>query len=175
MEIEIWKDVIGYEGLYQVSNFSRIKSLRKESKMPRGRGVQIYEEKILTNCINSNGYYLIGLWKNRIRKNKAPHILAAQVFIPNPENKPCVNHKDLNKLNCHISNLEWCTHKENTLHAYKNGVMTGTFKPKKVLNIITGEIFNKTEDAAISIGLNRKCLNDMLKGKTKNKTNFKRI
>lgn len=174
MEIEIWKDIIGHEGLYQVSNFSRIKALKKVSNMPRG-GTQTYEEKILSNCINSRGYYIIGLFKNRKRKIKMPHVLSAEAFIPNPENKPFVNHKDLNKLNCNISNLEWCTAKENSKHAYENGALTGCFKGKKVINTITQETFNTTKEAAISIGLKREHLNSMLIGKIKNKTNFKRI
>ena len=96
---EIWKDIENYEGLYQVSNLGRIKSLHKRHHQ---------EEHIIIQKIK-RGYYQVGLTKNGKRKWHQVHRLIAQAFIPNPNNFPQVNHKDENKLNNSIENLEFCT------------------------------------------------------------------
>ena len=101
---EIWKDIVGYEGLYQVSNFGRVKNVNKNIiKKPTEL---------------SKGYLRIGLNKHGKAKKIYSHRLVAQAFIPNPNNLPCVNHKDCNPKNNCVDNLEWCTHKEN--NSYKN-------------------------------------------------------
>ena len=111
---EIWKDVVGYEGLYQVSNIGRIKSLQKTFIGSLGRPIT-YAVKIM-KPVNNQGYKALTLRKNKIRKTLKIHRLVAQAFIPNPENKPDVNHKDLNRSNNHVDNLEWCTRSENSIH-----------------------------------------------------------
>ena len=98
---EIWKDIEGYEGLYQVSNLGRIKSLHGLS------------EKIMKNSNGSGGYQKLSLTKNKIPKNFFVHRLVAQAFIPNPESKPEVNHIDEDKTNNRVDNLNWMTSKEN--------------------------------------------------------------
>jgi len=117
---EIWKDVKNYEGLYQVSNLGRIKSL--ERYVNHLNGARIVHEKILKPVIDNTGYYVVSLWKNN--KHSRPHIhrLVAQTFIPTIKNKPHINHIDGNKLNNFINNLEWCTPKENVVHAYRTGL-----------------------------------------------------
>lgn len=108
MEKEIWKDVKGFEGLYQVSNLGRIKSLQFYV-----RGMYIKREKILKPCDNGNGYKIIYLMKNKKRNVRYIHRLVAIAFIKNPKNYKCINHKDENKKNNCVENLEWCTHKYN--------------------------------------------------------------
>ena len=103
---EIWKDIKDYEGLYQVSNFGRIKS----TKMKFGKQ---YIETIMQPSMTVWGYCRVCLIKDKKGKNKYVHRLVAETFIPNPENKPQVNHIDSNKLNNNVSNLEWVTAKEN--------------------------------------------------------------
>lgn len=118
-EDEIWKDVPGYEGTYQVSSFGRIKSIPR-TRMVNG-GVKNYKELIRKPMVINK--YLSLSAKSPGKKNKQlrVHRVVAQVFVPNPENKPHVNHKDCNKLNNHYLNLEWCTSLENNLHAIANG------------------------------------------------------
>ncbi len=125
MNKEIWKDIVGYEGLYQVSNTGKVKSLRRY--VSNGSvGIRCVKEKILSNCKIWNGYLLTGLNKNRVKKRFSIHRLVMMSFcpIPNPEEMQ-VNHKDLNKANNHIDNLEWCTQLENMKHAVENGVKFG--------------------------------------------------
>lgn len=122
---EIWKDIKGYEGLYQVSNLGRVKSLNHIRKNGKS-GEYIQKGKVLQNLISCCRYYQVGLSKNGSIKFLTVHRLVAEAFIPNPENKPQVNHIDGNKLNNCIDNLEWCTRSENQLHAWKNGLQMFT-------------------------------------------------
>ena len=98
---EIWHDIEGYEGLYQISNKGRVKSLYKGS------------ERILRPGIDGSGYMFVCLCYDNVRKYFKLHRLIAQAFIPNPENKPQVNHLDECKINNTLENLEWTTAKEN--------------------------------------------------------------
>lgn len=113
-EIEEWKDVPGYLGYYQISNLGRVKSLNRTivyspSKFyPNGR-VRVLKEKILTPSVDKKGYEFVQLFINGNYRSKKIHRLVAEVFIPNPNNLEQVNHKDENKKNNKVSNLEWCT------------------------------------------------------------------
>jgi hypothetical protein len=119
-EIENWKPIIGYEELYEVSSWGRVRSL--PTYVNHHYGKRLRKSKIKTVAIYTTGYYTTNLWKdNKLRVIKV-HREMAKVFIPNPENKRTVNHKDGNKLNNHISNLEWNTHKENCQHAFDTGL-----------------------------------------------------
>jgi len=104
---EIWKDVKGYEGLYQVSNMGRVKNLKRNT--------------IKTPC-SVKDYYRIVLSKNNNKVSTGIHCLVAKAFINNPENKPEVNHKDGIKTNNIVSNLEWCTRIENVHHSWETGL-----------------------------------------------------
>ena len=100
MEQEIWKDVVGYEGLYRVSNLGRFFSLKDNSIM------SLYDDR--------RGYLKVFLIKDSKMKTKKVHRLVAQAFIHNEENKPCIDHIDGNTKNNAVSNLRWCTYKENS-------------------------------------------------------------
>lgn len=117
---EIWKDIHGYEGLYQISNLGRVKSL---SRQVRGTIKRITSDRIMVANMGSTGYREVSLSRNGKRAVKKIHRLFAIAFIANPENKPCINHKDGNKLNNDIENLEWCTYSENVRHALKTGLI----------------------------------------------------
>lgn len=115
---EIWKDIKGYEGLYQVSNFGRIRSLDRWRNS--GTGGYFQTGKILKTKEDVNGYLRVSLLKNGKYQKMNVHRLIAIAFIPNENNFPIINHKDGNKLNNNISNLEWCTYSYNSKHAYDN-------------------------------------------------------
>lgn len=108
---EIWKDIEGYEGLYQVSNQGRVKSLARE--IIRNRGGTIYtliqKERILRYSDNTRGYLVVDLIKEGRQMKHYIHRLVAKTFLPNPNNMPEVNHKDEDKLNNCVDNLEWCS------------------------------------------------------------------
>lgn len=118
---EIWKDIKGYEGCYQISNLGNTKSLERYVNT-NGNSKRLVKEKILKKTIDNTGYYVVSLWKNN--KHSRPHVhrLVAETFIINQNNKPYINHIDGDKLNNNINNLEWCTPKENNIHAYQLGL-----------------------------------------------------
>lgn len=124
MEEEIWKDIIGYEGIYKISNTGKIKNKYGF---------------ILANRMKSTKYYGLILYKNNKIKNVYVHRLIAIHFIPNPENKKCVNHINGIKSDYRIENLEWCTYKENSEHAKKNNLL----KPATEFQLPQTKISNK--------------------------------
>ena len=98
--MEVYKQIIGYEGLYEVSNLGNVKSLNY---------LHTGQEKLLSPAFDKDGYLLVVLSKNGEKKTCKVHRLVAQAFLPNPNNYPEINHKDENKLNNSVNNLEWCT------------------------------------------------------------------
>lgn len=117
MNKEIWKDVKGYVGLYQISNLGRVKSLPKRIPRFGGKSLEVTKIKYLKHQ-NHNAYPYVNLYKNKKSRRFSIHRLIAIHFIPNPENKPQVNHIDEDPANYSISNLEWVTPKENMHHSF---------------------------------------------------------
>jgi hypothetical protein len=116
--IEEWKDVPGYEGLYEISDLGNVKST--------------YSNKILKPSADRYGYVRFSATKNKKQKTLRIHRLVAELFVPNQNNLPQVNHIDGIKLNCTKLNLEWSTDSNNKLHAYASGLMVGGNKHSKV-------------------------------------------
>ena len=116
---EIWKDVKGYEGLYQVSNKGNV---RRIGAHRYAFGEYFFDKSIkpLSPIKKENGYMYVSLSLKRKRKNFFVHRLVAETFIPNPENLPQVNHKDFTRDNNCVENLEWCTAQYNTLYSKDN-------------------------------------------------------
>lgn len=126
---EIWKDIKGYEGIYQVSNKGRVKALKKQvPKVIKGKECySLYNEKILKiSNHNKNGYLKINL-TNDYSKTYQIHRLVAEAFIPNPNNLPQVNHKNGIKTDNRVDNLEWVTISENHKHAFKMRIKKTNF------------------------------------------------
>lgn len=131
---EVWKDIAGYEGLYQISNTGRVKSLERTRNMnlPSCKKPAPVHERILTFG-KSLGYRSVILAKDGINRHFRVHKLVALAFIPNPENKPQINHKDGDKHNNFVENLEWATPKENQQHAIATGLRNGE-SYRKIVN-----------------------------------------
>jgi len=135
--MEIFRNIKGYEGLYQISNLGRVKSLLRKRVIVR---------RILSPSKGGWGYYHVTLCKNGESKNAKIHRLVALCFMSNPKNKPEINHKNGIKADNRIENLEWVTKSENELHAYKNGLkkpLKGSLNPNAKLN----EIQDRENDA----------------------------
>lgn len=153
---ELWKDIKGYEGCYQVSNLGRIKSLDRMTNNQYGE--YFMKGRILKNSIiKDKGYCRVSLNNGNGKISKRVHRLVAEAFIPNPENKPEVNHKDGNKLNNCVSNLEWCTNKENIEHSIRTGL-------KKHCNGCSNSSSKFTEEDIIFIRKNYKKRDPMYGG-----------
>lgn len=124
-ELESWLDIDGFEGLYQVSNLGRVRSLDRGMYVSQRR----YKEprwtnrkgKILNTYLDGKGYPMVRLCKNGKASTINIHRLVCIAFIPNPDSKPAVNHIDSNPLNNQVTNLEWCTIQENNAHAVRSG------------------------------------------------------
>ena len=167
--MEEWREISGYEGVYQVSSFGNLRSKNRECKIDPIRRSKKHKRtvkgRLLTPMLKNRGYYTINLCRNGNAIMFNIHRLVALVFITNPENKPCVNHKDGNKLNNHFENLEWVTYSENIKHAYDNGLIKkkyysgglNTFqvkvirKTKGLTHLDLAEIFNVSQSCIYKI------------------------
>ena len=129
---EIWKDIEGFEGYYQVSNMGRVKSLERIRIANNGKSETAQfpvKEKILSVSKQTQGYSQVSLCKNGTQKSYRLNRLVANTFIHNPENKPEVNHIDGNKDNNRVDNLEWVTSAENQKHKVENGLVKPYRRP----------------------------------------------
>ncbi|HEX4875751.1 MAG TPA: NUMOD4 motif-containing HNH endonuclease [Chitinophagaceae bacterium] len=163
---EIWKQINGYEGYYEVSNLGRVKSLNRV--VYRGLNEMNISEKILNPSSLKNGYLYVSLASQSGIKKHLVHRLVATAFLSNSENKYCVNHIDGIKTNNVLLNLEWATHTENSAHAKNKGLAkwaTGSKagKSKKIINKATGVVYNSIREAAQIEGYNEKYLANHLR------------
>lgn len=128
MDIENWRDVKGYEGFYQVSNLGRVKSLDRVVKDINKDRTQLIKGKMLKPADNGNGYLIVSLRKDNKRKNHYIHRLVGEAFLNDYLSILTINHKDFNRKNNNVSNLEVCTIQENLKYSYeKNKKMTPEF------------------------------------------------
>lgn len=146
---EEWRPVVGHDG-YEVSNFGKVRSLDRDVKHKDAHGglaIFHYKGRELAQTTHTQGYKLVPL--GRHKKSARVHQLVAQAFLPNPDKKPMINHKDGNPSNNCVENLEWCDNRENQLHAlYVLGKDANKDRKKSVRCIETGEIFECAMDAA---------------------------
>ena len=165
---EIWKPVVGYEGLYEVSNLGRVKSLPKRGYKSGG----ILKQR----C--KDDYMDVRVSKNNKKHTLSVHRAVAEAFIPNPDNKLVVNHIDGNKSNNCVNNLEWNTYSENSKHAICTGLVDKEFlvnhmneirmksiaKTSKKIKRDDGKTYNSIADAARDVGVNPSVISRVLSG-----------
>lgn len=192
MSKEIWKDIKGYEGFYQISNMGQVRSLDRIIEYSDGRKRK-FKGTIIKSRLNSKGYFIVGIAINQKVKTIGIHKLVAEHFIDNPNCLPWINHIDGIKTNNNIENLEWVTPKENFEHAIKMGlhkyiqdfVGKTYFKGKKhteearvkmrqnhgskvrVINLDDNKSFNSTIEAAEYYNLCGSHITAACKGKLK--------
>lgn len=169
MNNETWRDVIGYEGLYQVSNLGRVKSLYREFWCGKGYNIlKKYPEAILTVWLDNGGYEYVTFTRNAKSKKFKVHRLVGEAFILNPDNKPQIDHIDTIRTNNRVENLRWVTRRENNLNPitrkrYSDTKMGDKNPIKKVKRMVlqidlkTNEvikIWDSAVDAAKGIGAN---------------------
>lgn len=159
---EIWKDIPSFEGLYQVSNFGRVKSFRKSHKLGKP------DEYFLNPTDAENGYANVTLYKENVRKKFLVHRLVAQAFLPNPNNWPQINHKDENRFNNCVDNLEWCTAKYNNDYGTAR-IRAAITKSEKMVEqyLPTGEFLARyvcTSVASQITGVSRHAIKDCCSG-----------
>ena len=133
---EIWKDVVGFEGRYMVSDLGNVKSIVTNHGKPTDK--QVIKRVRSKTC----DYHYVQFWRKDKPTHKAVHRLVAEAFIPNPENKPIVNHLDGNKHNNAVDNLEWATHSENHKHAFATGLRS----VEDCRNRMIGKVFGKASN-----------------------------
>lgn len=169
LENEIWKDIIGYEGLYEVSNYGRVRTNKDKTTYTEIHGNRHWKQRILKQKIHkrprSTEFSLrVCLWKDGKSKTFLVSRLVAISFLENLNNLPQINHIDGNSMNNNVNNLEWCTAKENVNHAFRNNLIN-TCKKTILINKITNEVFefNSRAKASKFMKKNKGYINTMLK------------
>lgn len=172
--IEIWRDIKGFEGYYQISNLGNIKGLDRKVKSSKSKsGFRLVKSKPIATHIDKYGYVSVRLRKEGKTKAFTIHRLVAIAFIPNPNNYPSINHIDENKLNNNVQNLEWCTVRYNNLYNNRqkkiNKKLQLTNKNSKAVlqYTLNGKLlkeFISIKDAARKTGINRKSISDCCRG-----------
>ena len=176
-----WKDVLGYEGLYQVSNLGDIQSVHR---LVRGRDGRLSPvvSKILKWHVGAvtkrhpRPTYSVELWRDNKRKRVPVHRIVAMAYIPNPHDYPQVNHIDGNRKNNSVGNLEWCTASENNYHAYRTGLTTSGMSKAVIGYSVKSGIVIECEsiaEAARLVNGNPDAIRGAVKGRLKTSAGFR--
>ena len=149
-----WKPIPNYENLYEVSNTGEIRSIKPRYK----------NKQILKAGVGSRGYLVVTLCNKNTQKSYNVHRLVAQAFIPNPNNLPCVNHKDENRTNNNVDNLEWCTYKYNNTYGNRLDKYISK-RGKSVMCVETNKVYRSTQEASKLTGINQGGISSCCNGK----------
>ena len=160
---EIWKEITGYEGYFEVSNLGNFRSKDRIIKYKKD-GLRKYPGKNLKTETIVEGYQRITLMKDGIKKRFMCHRIVAQEFIPNPQNKPFVNHINGNPKDNRVENLEWCTQEENEQHSIRTlgKTMKGKTYPNKIKCVETNIIYDSMNKCVTALG-NNACIEGLKK------------
>lgn len=165
--IEEWRDMSGFEGLYLISNLGRVKSVKRFKR--NNGGIQLVNERLRILTPDKDGYLRVCLSKDGRHYLKGVHRLVAEAFIPNPDNLPVVNHKNEDKQDNRVENLEWCTVQYNT--RYGNGIKKMAIKQgRPVLQISNDKVIKEyysTGEASRQTGISQGSIYNVCKGKGK--------
>ena len=183
---EIWKDIEGYEGLYQISNLGKVRSLDRFIVKKNG-SIQKYKGRILLASDDMHGYDHVSLSKGSSVKKKKIYRLVAETFIENPDKLKVVNHIDGNKSNNCVSNLEWCSSAVNNKHAWETGLKKSSNKQKEKASMFiklgknkkrhiickeTGVVFDSIRKAEKEMNINHSRICTVLSGKQESVKGF---
>lgn len=167
IEKEVWKDIPDFEGFYQVSDKGRVRSLDREVWSEK-RGVFYSQKGRVLKLSNVHGYSKITLWKNGKPLTMRVHRLVAEALIPNPKELDCVNHKDENKSNNRIENLEWCTQRYNVNYGENSNI-----RPVVATHVLTGKktTYPSIVEASRLGDFDHTCISNVCNGRRKTHKN----
>lgn len=176
---EIWKDIDGYNGKYQVSSNGRVRNTGYQITKKNGSPYTV-RRRIMKLVVSGAGYLAVTLSDSGIYKRKYVHRLVASAFIPNPHFKKEVNHINGIKSDNRVENLEWASPSENIAHAYKSGLIKrpsgkNAYFKKPVIDTSTGEMYDTAKQAAKAMGMKYNTLICKLTGKNTNNTSLKYV
>jgi len=163
-----WRDVVGYEGIYEVSETGEVRTKEGKTTYTKKHGVRRWKQRVMKQKVTKDNTCRVILWKGGVEQTWLVHRLVALAFIPQIEGKEYINHKDGNRLNNQVDNLEWCTHEENSNHAFDTGLMP-TNKRVILLDVNTHEThyFRSMSKASEFLGRNTGYISHQLqKGKS---------
>lgn len=159
-----WKDVVGYEGIYEVSDCGQVRTKKGKTTYTERHGVRTWKQRVLKQKVSKDGNHRVHLWKCGKEKTLLVHRLVASAFIPEVPGKEYVNHKDGSRYNNAVSNLEWCTHTENNNHAFDNDLIL-TSQKVVLVDLKTKEphFFRSMAKASVFLGRNPGFISGVLK------------
>jgi len=159
-----WKNVVGYEGIYEVSDTGQVRTHKDKTTFTERHGIRKWEQRVLKQRISIDNTCRVNLWKDGKEQTWLVHRLVAFAFIPTVLNKESINHIDGSRLNNDVSNLEWCDHKENNNHAFDNDLMTTHMKIVLVhTDTKESHYFRSMSKASEFLGCNHGYLSGQLK------------
>ena len=159
-----WKDVVGYEGIYEVSNTGLVRTKEGKTIDSNRHGKRVWQQRVLKQKISKDNTCRVSLYKDKKEKTHLVHRLVAYAFLSPIDGKEYVNHKDGDRLNNDVSNLEWCNHTENNNHAFDNGLIKTATKVK-LIHIESGReyVFRSMSKAGVFLGRSHGYISSLVK------------